>query len=65
VRVHDRPISQRSPRNLGLDELREKRDLLLPAVQIATDQGHEHGLLSRCAVAPGWSELINGAGPFS
>jgi hypothetical protein len=40
-------------------------DLLLPAVQIATDQGHEHGLLSRGAVAPGWSEPINSAGPFS
>lgn len=40
-------------------------DLLLPAVQIATDQCHECGLLSRRAVAPGWPEPINSAGPFS
>ena len=39
-------------------------DLLLPAVQIATDQGHERGLLS-CAVALGLSEPINSSGPFS
>jgi hypothetical protein len=43
----------------------EDSDLLLPAVQIATDQGHAHGLLSRGAVAPGWPEPINSAGPFS
>ena len=40
-------------------------DLLLPAVQIATDQGHEHALLSRGAVALGCLEPINSAGPFS
>lgn len=40
-------------------------DLLLLAVQIATDQVHEHGFLSRSAVAPGWSEAINSAGRFS
>ena len=40
-------------------------DLLLPAVQIATDQGHEGGLLSCGAVALGLSEPINSAGPFS
>ena len=39
-------------------------DLLLPAVQIATDQGHD-GLLSRVAVALGWPEPINSGGPFS
>jgi len=49
-------------RSLGL-QLRVL--LLLPTVQIATDEDHEGGLLSRGAVALGWTERNNPAEPFS
>ena len=39
--------------------------LLLPTVQIATDEDHEGGLLSRGAVALGWPERNNPAELFS
>jgi hypothetical protein len=43
----------------------QDRDLLFSAVQIATDQDHEGGLLSRGAAALGLPERSNSVGPFS
>jgi hypothetical protein len=43
----------------------QNRDLLLAAMQIATDQDHEGGLLSRGGAALGLPERSNCAGPFS
>jgi len=40
-------------------------DLLLPAVQIAADQGHEGNLLFLGGAALGLGELSNRAGSFS